>query len=246
MKKSNLIYWFVAVCLIVVTGFTAIHVHNADQKNAVKMAKEAKASSLVAKKEKKLNKEIKSRMRNPISWTKSSLTGDYPNVNLKKYKNTKKHKKRLWVEVSTKKQRVYIKSGTYTLYTMYASVAKNYDKGQDQYQKTPNGVFIIDKKRGSSYFDATRGYGALYWTAFAGKGLYRFESVPVNEDGNVIEKLAQQLGKKVTKKNNVNAYGSIRLSIADAKWFEENISAGTRVVIHTNDSNEDDLNNFDN
>jgi len=237
MKKGNIIAWLIAACLLVITGYTAVHVHNANQKNAIKMARLAKIDAQAEKKKKRLLKKIAKHTRKPISYEKSSLTMAYPNVKQKKYHNTKKHPYRLWVEVSVSKQRVYIRSGRYILYTMNASVAKNYEKGQKSYQKTPTGLFKLDKKRGTSYFDATRGYGAKYWTSFADGGLYRFESVPVNANGEVIAKEAKKLGQKVTKKHNVKAYGSIRLSLADAQWFEENIPAKTPVFIHEDPKN---------
>ena len=137
MKKGNLIQWVVAVCLVLVTAYTAVHVHHANQKNAIKMAKQAKLDKKAAKREKQLLKKIKRHERKPLSYELSSLTMPYPNVRAKQYHNTKKHPYRLWVEVSLAKQRVYIKSGRYTLYTMNASAAKNYDKGQKEYQKTP-------------------------------------------------------------------------------------------------------------
>ena len=237
MKKGNLIQWVVAVCLVLVTAYTAVHVHHANQKNAIKMAKQAKLDKQAAKREKQLLKKIKRHERKPLSYELSSLTMPYPNVGAKQYHNTKKHPYRLWVEVSLAKQRVYIKSGRYTLYTMNASAAKNYDKGQKEYQKTPLGLFKLDKNRGQAYFDATRGYGAKSWVSFTDGGLHRFESVPVNKDGQVIKASAKQLGQKVTRKHNVKAYGSIRLSLADAQWFAENMPAKTPIFIHQDPKN---------
>ena len=50
---------------------------------------------------------------------------------------------------------------------------------------------------------------------------------------------AEKLGQKVTKKHNIKAYGSIRLSVPDAQWIEENIPAKTRVVIDSQDDKRD-------
>ena len=75
--------------------------------------------------------------------------------------------------------------------------------------------------------------------AFKDEGLYRFESVPFDENGKVIKAEAEKLGQKVTKKHNIKAYGSIRLSVPDAQWIEENIPAKTRVVIDSQDDKRD-------
>ena len=97
MKKGNLIQWVVAVCLVLVTAYTAVHVHHANQKNAIKMAKQAKLDKKAAKREKQLLKKIKHHERKPLSYELSSLTMPYPNVRAKQYHNTKKHPYRLWV-----------------------------------------------------------------------------------------------------------------------------------------------------
>ena len=120
----------------------------------------------------------------------------------------------------------------------HPSVGKNYRKTKN-YQCTPIGHFKIEKRRGVSYYDPTRGYGARYWTAFKDEGLYRFESVPFDENGKVIKAEAEKLGQKVTKKHNIKAYGSIRLSVPDAQWIEENIPAKTLVVIDSQDDKRD-------
>lgn len=70
-------------------------------------------------------------------------------------------------------------------------------------------------------------------------GAYRFESVPFDQAGKVIESQAKLLGQKVTKKHNIKAYGSIRLSVADAKWIMDNLPAKTKVVVEDNDPKHD-------
>ncbi|GKS81300.1 L,D-transpeptidase [Ligilactobacillus pabuli] len=238
MKKQKWLYWVVAVLLVCAAGYSFIHVRSAEKTNSVKVAKEMSSASVRDAKISSLKKDQRARQRKPIDWNRSSLTGAYPD--LTKYLHHLKGKKQLWIEVSLKKQRVYIMQGQYRLYTMYASVGKNYENTQE-FQRTPIGTFKIQKQHGTNYFDATKNMGAKYWTSFHGHGAYRFESVPFNQDGHVINKQAKRLGKKVTKKNNIKNYGSIRLAVADARWLQENIPAKTRVVIHNRKSEKNDL-----
>lgn len=246
MKKIKIIYWIVAVVMVGLMIGSYIHVHNAEKQNAIKIAKQQKIDKAKEKKIKRLNKQQKQRLVTPIDWTKPSLSGNYPD--LSQYKHLKKKSQRIWLEVSPKKQRVYVKQGPYTLYTMYASIGKNYDNGKkptESYQKTPTGTFKIQKQRGQSYYNAALGYGAKYWTSFDGHGMYRFESVPVDQNGNFIKAQAKRLGStKVTRKNNIEAYGCIRLSEPDAKWIMENIKPKTYVVVHGKDSDDDNFLEF--
>lgn len=230
MKKQKWLYWIVAIILVFAAGYSVIAVHHAERKNAVKMQSDAKIVSKVDRKKARLIADQKARQRDPIDWNKSSLTGDYPD--LSPYRGVKSAKFKVWLDVSVRKQRVYVMVGQYRLYTMYASIGKNYEKTKG-YQRTPEGTFKLQKRHGTSYFDATKGYGAKYWTSFDGKGVYRFESVPFDHDGHVIKSEAKRLGQRsVTNKHNIKNYGSIRLTVADAKWLQENIWPKTRVVIH--------------
>ena len=63
----------------------------------------------------------------------------------------------LSVEVSLAKQRVYVKSGGQTIYTMIAST------GVDD--ATPHGSYTIDT-RGEHFYNAEEGMGADYWVQF--------------------------------------------------------------------------------
>ncbi|KRL85131.1 L,D-transpeptidase [Ligilactobacillus apodemi] len=236
MKKSKWIHWLVALCLVGLVGYSAFHVHRAEVKNEQKMAKQAKLDKAQKAKQKALLAEQKKNMQVPISWEKPSELLAYPDVS--KAVKSKNKATKIWLLVSQDKQRVYVRQGPYTLYTMYASMAKNYE-GTKNYQETPVGTFKLQAKRGDSYYDATKGYGAKYWTSFLGNGAYRFESVPFSEDGNVILSQAKLLGQKVTKKKNVNAYGSIRLSVSDAKWIMENLPKGTQVIIQGSGQKDD-------
>lgn len=227
MKNKKIIYWIVALVLVGVTVYSTVHVRSARRVNEVRMQSESRQQAFESSRQKRLLADQQSRLNAP-SWDRPTLKGGYPDIS--RYAHAKKKTDRIWIEVSLRKQRVYIRRGPYTLYTMYASVGKNYEKTKD-YHRTPVGHFRIEKRRGTTYYDPTRGYGARYWTAFKDEGLYRFESVPFDENGNVIKSEASRLGRSVDKKHNIKAYGSIRLSVPDAQWIEENIPARTRVIV---------------
>lgn len=240
MKNKKWLYWLVALLLVAAAGYSVIHVHKAEQANSVKMAKQASIDKKRDQKIAKQKKDQKQRARKPVDWSKPSLTGEYPD--LTPYRHIKKKKDKVWLDVSVRKQRVYVMQGRYILYTMYASIGKNYDGHTQDYQRTPVGDFRLQKEHGPEYYDATKKYGAKYWTSFSGHGVYRFESVPFDKNGKVIAKQAGRLGsQKVTKKHNIKNYGSIRLTVPDAKWLQENIKPHTRVVVHGRKSDKEFL-----
>ncbi|WP_420843255.1 L,D-transpeptidase [Lactobacillus selangorensis] len=144
-----------------------------------------------------------------INWRKPSQQKAYPNL--------KKHPQ-VWIDVSQKKQRVYIKDGKKVLYTMYASTGKDHS--------TPNGTFHIQKERGKFFYNQQSGEGAKYWTSWKDHGVYLFHSVPTDQEGHFLKKEADQLGKEA------NSHGCVRLTVPDAKWINENMPVGTKVVIH--------------
>lgn len=239
MKKNNLIYWIVAIILVGIAGWSAVHMHHLESKNAVKVSREMKISSSISRHIKKITKEQKKAMRKKVDWNKPSMTKAYPDVS--KYKNVKKSN-RIRLVVSSAKQRVYVMSGPYVLYTMYASLGKNYDSKTPNYQVTPVGKFKLEEARGDKFYDATRQLGGLHWTSFKGKGMYHFQSVPVDENGKVIEKDAKHLGStKITKKNNIKAYGSIWLTVPDAEWIQKDLPVGTKVLIYGEDASSDNF-----
>src|SRR5699024_11470649 len=75
------------------------------------------------------------------------------------------------------------------------------------------------------FYNAQSGEGANYWVSFKDHGIYLFHTVPVDANGNYVVSEAEQLGKSS------NSHGCVRLSVADAKWFYENIKTGTKVVV---------------
>lgn len=141
-----------------------------------------------------------------VDWNKPSENKAYPDVS--KYKA-------LELRVNLKRQRVYIMSGQQVLYTMYASSGMN--------NTTPKGTYKIGS-RGYSFYNPTEKMGAHYWTAFIGT-TYLFHSVPTDRNGNYIASEAVYLGKRPS------SHGCVRLSIPDAKWINEKIPSGTKVVI---------------
>jgi len=144
-----------------------------------------------------------------IDWQASSEKKAYPDVN--KYPN-------MWVKVSIKKQRVYLMNGNKVLYTMYCSTGS-------KESPTPTGTFYIQSERGDFFYNAESGEGAKNYVSFLNHGEYLFHSVPTDQNGNFIESEAKELGKES------NSHGCVRLSVADSKWFYDNIKEGTKVVI---------------
>ncbi|QLL70792.1 L,D-transpeptidase [Lactobacillus sp. 3B(2020)] len=136
----------------------------------------------------------------------------------KAYPNVKKHPK-LWVLVSKKTERTYLVDNGKILYTMLSSTGS---KGENS---TPTGTFTIQDERGDFFYNQNSGEGAKYWVSWKDHGIYLFHSVPTDQNGNFITKEANQLGKRA------NSHGCVRLSVADAKWFYQNIQTGTKVVI---------------
>lgn len=86
-------------------------------------------------------------MQTPIDWQKPSETLPYPDVS--QAIKAKKLDQKIWLLVSPNKQRVYVRQGPYTLYTMYASIGKNFENVKN-YQETPTGDFKLQKERGKN------------------------------------------------------------------------------------------------
>ncbi len=138
-----------------------------------------------------------------IDW-QGATGGDYPD--LSQYSDIN-------VSVSLTDQRVYIKSGDTTIYTMICS------SGMDN--TTPTGTYYI-YGRGESFYNKNEKMGAKWWVGFQGN--YLFHSVPTDVNGDYIVSEAEKLGHPAS-------HGCLRLSVSDAKWFYDNIAVGTKVVI---------------
>lgn len=146
-----------------------------------------------------------------INWRQPSEDKAYPN--LKQHPNA-------WLDVNTSKQRVYIKDGDRTLYTMYCSTGTGKENG------TPHGTYYIQAERGKFFYNQSSGEGAKYWVSWKDHGIYLFHSVPTDQNGKFIKSEAEELGKTAA------SHGCVRLSVADAKWVYTNVPYGMKVVIH--------------
>ncbi|GET11522.1 cell surface protein [Ligilactobacillus agilis] len=156
-------------------------------------------------------------MRTPINWRLPSETVAYPDL---------KQLNDFWIKVVISKNRVYLMDGKKVVYTMYAS-AGEYERQADGKKKstTPTGTYYIQAERGDSFYNSNLNEGANYWTSWLNHGEYLFHTVPTDANGNYKVAEAKKLGKKPA------SHGCIRLSVADAKWINQNVPQGTKVVI---------------
>ncbi|WP_240541472.1 L,D-transpeptidase family protein [Bifidobacterium santillanense] len=122
----------------------------------------------------------------------------------------------LSIEVSIAAQRVYVRSGMNTIYTMIASTGMN--------NSTPRGTFRV-QNRGGSFYNAREGMGANYWVSWKDWGVYLFHSVPTDVQGHYIVSEGRKLGRPAS-------HGCVRLSIPDAKWLYDQLPANTPVTVH--------------
>lgn len=121
----------------------------------------------------------------------------------------------LSVTVSIADQRVYVRSGDETVYTMIAST------GMDG--STPTGDFTVGM-RGDHFYNPDEAMGADYWVAFLDT-TYLFHSVPTGVDaGDYLEAEAVKLGQPAS-------HGCVRLTVADAQWLYDQLPEGTPVHI---------------
>lgn len=134
--------------------------------------------------------------------------GPFPSLNVKD----------LNIRVSINNQRVYIRSGSNTIYTMMCSTGL-------PGTPTPLGSFKIQAERGPWFWGASG--GAAYYRSFHGHGIYLFHTVTITGPGQVgsyYHPEAIKLGKRAS-------HGCIRLAVADAIWFYNNIPNNTPVNI---------------
>lgn len=157
-------------------------------------------------------------MRTPIDWRKSSETVPYPDLN--KVKD-------LWVKVDLKGNRTYLYDGQKVIYTMYSTggIYEKDAKTGKMKSATPTGTFHVQQERGDSFYNAKLQEGANYYTSWLNHGEYLFHSVPTKADGSYNQKEAAKLGKTQ------GSHGCIRLSVPDARWMEQNLPVGTKVVV---------------
>jgi lipoprotein-anchoring transpeptidase ErfK/SrfK len=148
-------------------------------------------------------------LRLAIDWLAPS-GGTYPSI---------KPGDKVWLEADISDQRVYVKKGTQTLYTMITS------SGMEPGHATPLGTYYVEQERGDWFYSWKYQEGAKYWTSWKGHGEYLFHSVVMDRTQNVMESEARKLGTEAS-------HGCFRMTLADAKWIYTNIPTGTKVVIH--------------
>ncbi|KRN96867.1 hypothetical protein IV55_GL000737 [Furfurilactobacillus siliginis] len=142
-----------------------------------------------------------------VNWQAPSEKRAYPNL------TTHPH---AYLAVSLKQQRVNVIDGNKKLYTMVVSSGKD--------NTTPKGTFAIQSERGANFYNAKLQEGANYWTSFLDHGVYLFHSVPTKADGSYNVAEAKKLGRPAS-------HGCIRMTVADAKWINENVPTGMKVII---------------
>ncbi|WP_461244688.1 L,D-transpeptidase [Secundilactobacillus muriivasis] len=190
----------VVVVTFLVVGFGVHHMFTSSSSEQAATKTQKQSTQTAAQKSKK---------KQPvINWRKPSEDKPYPKIS--KLSDP-------WIRVSIKNQRVYIKDGTKTVYTMFASTGVN--------DSTPKGTFHIQAERGDFFYNQQSGEGAKYWTSFKDHGIYLFHTVPTDQYGNYNKEEAAQLGKEA------KSHGCVRLSVPDAKWFYTHIPEGMKVVV---------------
>lgn len=208
MKESNknkikVVTIISLVAVLVLVLFNKININNSNNKA---YSNELSSKKVSSKNTTKLMNEDNSLPHGTNQWKYPSEDKPYPVIS--NYNNIN-------IIVSLNKQRVYIKNGNDTLYTMYCS--------SGIHNSTPKGTFTICN-RGNNFYNNNLNEGANYWTSFTNDNVYLFHSVPTMSDGNYNIKESQKLGKPAS-------HGCIRLSVPDAEWINDNIPNGTKVVI---------------
>lgn len=162
----------------------------------------------------KTSANAKLRPLSGMTYLQSSQNGPYSN--LQQYQN-------LNVLVKIKQNKVFIKDGNQTIYTMYCSAGKIDPATHKSF--TPTGHFKIQAENGDSFYNNNLKEGANNWISFKDHGVYLFHSVPTDQNGNYKSKAAVKLGQQP------DSHGCIRLSVPDSKWFKNNIPVNTLVTI---------------
>ena len=119
------------------------------------------------------------------------------------------------IEVSVADQRVYIFRDDKKVCTLICSTGATDSP-------TVTGDFELFAKRGDTFYTERFG-GGNYWITFY--KTYLFHSVPIDSEGYYIIEECIKLGQPAS-------HGCIRLSIADARWFYNNMPAGIPVKVY--------------
>lgn len=186
---------------------TIIAEREAQAKAAEEAKKQAEAAKLQEEQARQQAEQAKlqaEQAANNAAWM--NPTGSQPN--LADYPN-------LSVRVSLAEQQVHIMSNGQDIYVMKAST------GMDD--ATPHGRYYINGLRGDSFYNPNEQMGARDWVGFIGS-TYLFHSVPTDAHGNWIVSEAEKLGQPAS-------HGCVRLTVADAAWFRQQIPTGTPIDI---------------
>jgi lipoprotein-anchoring transpeptidase ErfK/SrfK len=127
----------------------------------------------------------------------------------------------IWIDANVSKERIYIKDGNKTIYTMLTS--SGLDTNPDT--STPTGTYYVQAEKGLSFYAPSEKEGAKYYTSWKNHGEFLFHTIPTDKNGNYIKSEAEKLGQKAS-------HGCFRLPVLDAKWIYDNIPEGTKVVVH--------------
>ncbi|WP_334330025.1 L,D-transpeptidase [Companilactobacillus sp. HBUAS59699] len=204
IKNKKLITAVLAIVGLVAIVFFAFSLNNSKTQS---VEADQKASKVVSKNTKKAAKAKPSPKKDLDEWKHPSESKDYPD--LSKYPDA-------YIQVSIADQKVYIKDGKDTLYTMKAATG-------EKDSPTPKGTFHI-QNRGDSFYNTESKEGANYWTSFKDWGVYLFHSVPTDKDGKYVESEAHKLGQR-------SSHGCVRLTIPDAKWINTSVPEGMKVIV---------------
>lgn len=120
----------------------------------------------------------------------------------------------VWVDID--RQRIYVLKGEKGNWSIEKRIVCATGRN-----KTPTvrGTFETGD-RGQWFYSERLNSGAMYWVRFDGS--YLFHSVAMDKDKNITDNV---LGKR-------RSSGCVRMSVEDAKWFFENIEAGTGVWVY--------------
>lgn len=210
-------YWVYGLFCLVVIMLAVVPQIRASRQQAQPTSRHAAASQPVHRST-STAQPAGQHMRIPINWCKPSETVPYPD--LSKVKD-------LWVKVDLKDNRTYLYDGQKVIYTMYSTggiYEKDAKTGKTK-SATPTGTFHVQQERGDSFYNAKLQEGANYYTSWLNHGEYLFHSVPTKADGSYNQKEAAKLGKTQ------GSHGCVRLSVPDARWMEQNLPVGTKVVV---------------
>ena len=253
-KERHVLAWTITVVLILITGISAVVVHRASRENNIQMARQARVQRRIDRRVARQKRFQERKMHRDIQWNQPSMTIPYPNVSREMTRQAKvlaqAQKKKgaarqsylskklnrdsrhtVWLLVSTKHQRIFVMQGPYPVYTMYASIGKNYHPVA-RINQTPVG-FAHVTRNGGQFFDPQLNQGTSGWLTYSTKqNRGQIKSVPLSQKGQPLKKGLWHFGStKLSKKHNHRNNGAIYVSVPDAQWLSQNIKPGTQIIV---------------